>query len=60
MEFMARFAEGSILIQYVIVLIIFVEKIIILKICQKLDYYFFFINYHDCIWINEINQFNLG
>jgi hypothetical protein len=58
MEFMARFAEGSILIQYVIVLIIFVEKVIILKICQKLGY-FFFTNYHDCIWINEINQFNL-
>jgi len=42
-----------------IVSIVFVEKVAILKFSLKLTYVFS-INYQDCIWIHEINQFNLN
>jgi hypothetical protein len=45
-------------IQYIIILIFFVKKVINLKFYQKLSYVF--TDYQDCIWIREINQFNLG
>ena len=42
-----------------IVSIVFVEKVIILKFSLKLSHVFS-TNYQDCIWIHEINQFNLS
>jgi hypothetical protein len=53
---MTRFARRLRLIQYIIVLIVFVKKAIILKFYQKLSHVF--TNYQDYIWIYEINQFN--
>jgi hypothetical protein len=41
MEFVTRFVRGLKLIQYIIVPVIFVNKIIILKFYQKLSYIFF-------------------
>ena len=55
---MTRFVRGLRLIQYIIVPIIFVKKVIILKFYQKLSHVF--TNYLNCIWIYEINRFNLG
>jgi hypothetical protein len=55
---MTRFVRGLRLIQYIIVPIIFVKKVIILKFYQKLSHVF--TNYLKCTWIYEINRFNSG
>ena len=50
---MTCFAGGLRSIQYVILSIVFVKKIIILKICQKLNHVS--TNYKDWIGIQEFN-----